>query len=190
MIGWIEPETGATEILGGHTTRKAVQILQRKLKKLSTKDRLAWHPDAIRVAETGLLPVRIRRDLTQEQARILALADNRANEWSEWDDPLLMAELGELSFEDIEIAGWGQKDLDKLGTEISGIGFGGDDSVGGSHWGAVGEMEDGGVIFHFGAITAKLSDEVHERFKAELPPTGVKEFVERVISNGLDVLRS
>ena len=42
-----------------------------------------------------------------------------------------------------------------------------------------------GVVFSFGSITAKLSDEVYAEFEARVPEQGVAEWIEAMIGNAL-----
>ena len=62
------------------------------------------------------VPVIVRDDLTDEQARALRLADNRLAELGEWDNDLLrleLAALGDLGT-DLDLLGWDQASLDDL----------------------------------------------------------------------------
>jgi ParB family chromosome partitioning protein len=122
LLAWVSPETGRKQILGGHTRKKAVQILQRKLPTCSKTQRLKWHPDAVRTAETGMLPVRVRTDLTPEQAHQLAIADNKANEWAEWDQESLIGILSEFSLPDVEDMGFDPSKLDRFADDLYGLG--------------------------------------------------------------------
>lgn len=122
LLAWVDPVTGRNQIIGGHTRKKAVEILQRKLPECSSSQRSKWHPDAIRTAETGLVPVRVRHDLTASQAHQLAVADNKANEWAEWDDSLLVDVLSEFSLPDVEDLGFDPSKLDKMADDLYGLG--------------------------------------------------------------------
>ena len=51
------------------------------------------------------VPVKVAEDLTEEQARAYRLADNKTNEFSLWDDDLLLPELD--SIEDIDMSLFG-----------------------------------------------------------------------------------
>jgi hypothetical protein len=122
MLAWIDPETGRNQIIGGHTRKKAVQLLQRKLPECNVKQRAKWHPDAIRTAETGMVPVRVRTDLTAAQAHQLAVTDNKSNEWAEWDAELLPDVLSEFSLPDVEDLGFDPKKLDRMADDLYGLG--------------------------------------------------------------------
>lgn len=122
LLAWIDPETGRKQIIGGHTRKKAVQILQRKLPECSKPQRAKWHPDAIRTAETGMLPVRVRTDLTPAQAHQLAVADNKANEFAKWDEEALIEVLSEFSLPDVADLGFDASKLDKMADDLYGLG--------------------------------------------------------------------
>lgn len=82
------------EIIAGHTRLKAAQSL-------------------------GLKQVPVRYlDLDPAEAHLLALADNRLNEVAEWDQPKLMELLSNFSFDDVDLAGWDQKALEQMGTDL------------------------------------------------------------------------
>jgi ParB-like chromosome segregation protein Spo0J len=78
------------EIIAGHTRWKAAQKL-----KLTA------------------VPVRFL-DLSEREAHLLALADNRLGELAEWDTPELHALLASYDLGDQMIAGWSEKDLREL----------------------------------------------------------------------------
>jgi ParB-like chromosome segregation protein Spo0J len=122
LLAWLDPSTGRRRILGGHTRKKAVQIIMRQLPNCSAKQRAKWHSDAIRTAETGMVPVRVRADLTREQAIQLSLVDNKSNEWAEWDEEMLVDVLSEFSLPDVEDLGFSAKELDKLADDVYGLG--------------------------------------------------------------------
>lgn len=74
--------------------------------------------EAARECKLQKLPVIRTSDLTEEQRRAFAIADNRLNELSEWDDTLLTDELSFL-FEggfELEITGFTTADLDFSGS--------------------------------------------------------------------------
>ena len=58
-----------------------------------------------------------RTGLTPKQKRLLALADNRANELSEWDDAKLNSLLEGLTEEELQKLALTEADLQKLGVE-------------------------------------------------------------------------
>jgi len=81
-------------------------------------DEVRWNQGAIQIATDGLVPVRFL-DVTEEQAHLLALADNRLGEAADWDDAELWELLKEVSLADAELAGWDVADLEEL-TKSSG----------------------------------------------------------------------
>ena len=84
------------EIIAGHTRLKAARAL-------------------------GLTRVPVRYvDLDPAESHLLALADNRAGEFADWDTKSLQDAMSEFSFDDIELAGWSAADLDKMAIEIAG----------------------------------------------------------------------
>src|SRR5690606_40813681 len=52
----------------------------------SAEERENWHPAAVQVATETMLPVRLR-DLSEHEAHLLALADNKLGELADWDEP-------------------------------------------------------------------------------------------------------
>lgn len=80
------------EIIAGHTRWKAAHIL-------------------------GLERVPVRYlDLDPAEAHLLALADNKLGEKAEWDDAMVASVLSEYGLDDAEMAGWDEKELEKLGS--------------------------------------------------------------------------
>ena len=86
--------TADRTIIAGHTRWKAAKSLKM--------DRV---------------PVRFL-DLDPADAHLLALADNRLNERSPWDDAELQRLLGEYGLEDAALAGWSSADLEKMADEL------------------------------------------------------------------------
>jgi len=82
------------EVIAGHTRLKA----------------------AIRL-KLARVPVRYL-DITEHEAHLLALADNRLNELSPWDVDGLQEVMTDFSLSDIELAGWSPADLAELGGEL------------------------------------------------------------------------
>lgn len=71
---------------------------------------------AARKLKLKTVPVKVAEDLTEEQARAYRLADNKTNEFSLWDDDLLLPELD--SIEDIDMSLFGfDINLDDIGEE-------------------------------------------------------------------------
>lgn len=96
------------EIVVGHTARLAAYELRKRWPELSEAKRAEWHAEARRTAESGLVPVRIRDDLSEAEAHELAVLDNQSNLLAGWDYEVL-AELSEemdltqLGFETAEV---------------------------------------------------------------------------------------
>lgn len=70
---------------------------------------IAGHTRLKAAQKLGLteVPVIVRADLSEEKARALRLADNKAGEFSEWDSTLLDEELSALAAADVEMAQYG-----------------------------------------------------------------------------------
>lgn len=83
------------EIIAGHTRWKAAQLLKL--------DRV---------------PVRLL-DITEREAHLLALADNRLTELTEWSETLGSV-LSQYDLQEAEMAGWDQDDLDAMASELAG----------------------------------------------------------------------
>lgn len=82
------------EIIAGHTRFRAAHML-------------------------GMQRVPVRYlDLSEREARLLALADNKLTENSEWDDLTLARVLSEYGLEEAEIAGFTGVDIDTLAASI------------------------------------------------------------------------
>jgi ParB-like chromosome segregation protein Spo0J len=111
-LGWGPPIVAwRGRIIAGHTRHKAAKLLREKWR--NEKKRESWSPDAVRVATMGEVPVRSRDDLTEHQANIMALADNKLGEKASWDNSLADI-LSEFSIDEAEIAGWAADELSKI----------------------------------------------------------------------------
>lgn len=82
------------EIIAGHTRLKAAEMLGLKR-----------------------VPVRYL-DISEKEARLLALADNKLGEVAAWNAPMLAEILSDYGLEDAEFAGWDSMDLGKLADEV------------------------------------------------------------------------
>ena len=81
-------------IIAGHTRWKAAQAL-------------------------GLARVPVRFvDLSANEARLLALADNRYTELTEWDEVALQSILSDIGLTDAAFVGWSSADVDAMADEI------------------------------------------------------------------------
>ena len=115
-FGWGAPiiarqENG--EIVAGHTRHLAVPALAAQWKAASVEERKTWHTEAAEIARTGRVPVRYV-DLTEQAAHALALADNRAHEFSGWEDAQLREVLESLDASDRLAAGFDDDYLEAL----------------------------------------------------------------------------
>lgn len=118
-LTWYDDELKSDVYIAGNTRCKAVGILVREYKR-ATPEELAseWHPLARSVAKTGLIPCRSRNDLSRREATLMALADNKQAEEQSWDNQLLAPLLSEFSLDEAAIAGWSDKEVEKLGLEL------------------------------------------------------------------------
>jgi hypothetical protein len=90
------------EIIAGHTRFRAAKLLGLKR-----------------------VPVRLL-DVSESDAHLLALADNKLGEIAEWDDQAVAELLSTSSFVDASLAGWDFNELGKLAESM----IGGQDSNG------------------------------------------------------------
>lgn len=91
----IVARTENREIIAGHTRWKAAKALKM-----------------------ARVPVRLL-DLDEREAHLLALADNRLTELTEWSDGLTSV-LSSFSLAEASLAGWKEADLDALAKEMLG----------------------------------------------------------------------
>lgn len=86
------------EIIAGHTRWKAARHL-------------------------GLTEVPVRfLDISEREAHLLALADNRQTELTPWDEPALAEALSDFGLEDAELAGWDSEALGALADAVPDFG--------------------------------------------------------------------
>lgn len=165
LVAWVGDDR--KRIIAGHTRRLASLSLPELWEKASEAERAHWHPDAVRTAATGLVPVRLRDDLTETDAAVMALADNKLNEKATWDDDLLAEVLADMDGDDIEIAGWDEDELD-----------GGDDDGDGDNDDGGGESELGDNGYQhkdqFGVIVLVESEIEQEQVFNKLSKQGFK----------------
>jgi hypothetical protein len=144
---------------------------------------IAGHGRVLAARKLGLeeVPCVLHDHLTETQRKAYILADNRLALNAGWDDELLKLELQELNADGV--------DLEKLGFILEDfcdyIGHDGDEKSGASPWERMSGEGVNGVVFSFGSITAKLSDEVYAEFEARVPEQGVAEWIEAMIVNAL-----
>lgn len=101
------------ELIAGHATRRAVEALIARYPQLSEAERKGWHPEAVRTALEGVVPVRFK-SMSAEEAHELAVADNRSAEWSSWDEPLLYEQLGGYEPDERLLLGFSDEDFKAL----------------------------------------------------------------------------
>lgn len=129
--------------------------------RLETREIIAGHTRWKAARQLGLeyVPVRFM-DITEDQAHLLALADNRLGEIAEWDTEELRAVLEGYSTEDIAVAGW-----DDLGEVLPMLGPGdgppsSDEEAGAASFG----------LFNVAQITEALVGVLHGRTQGEFAP--------------------
>ncbi len=104
-FGWGRPlvvRAANRELIVGHTASAAARRLTELWADPNLEDREAWHPEAVRTATTGEVPVRFK-DMPESEAHLLALADNRLGEYATWEDDML-AEVLKGAFDNAAIA--------------------------------------------------------------------------------------
>jgi hypothetical protein len=104
--GWGRPVGARTqngELIWGHSACGAAHLLGRQWKTTSEDGRKKWHPDAVRVATKREVPCRFRDDLDERRAHDLAVADNKSQELSEWDDSMLAEHLQQATLREAEL---------------------------------------------------------------------------------------
>lgn len=119
-FGWgrtLVARSANQELVIGHRSWAAAQLLIQQWGEASPTDRKKWHPDAKRTALEGVAPCRFV-DLAEKKAHALALADNRLNELGEWDDQLLADALKEFDEDERELIGWTEEDFEDLLEEL------------------------------------------------------------------------
>jgi len=145
---------------------------------------IAGHGRVLAARKLGLeeVPCVLHDHLTETQRKAYILADNKLALNAGWDEELLKVELQELSGVDFDIS--------LTGFELSDLGDGfidhhGEQRAGASPWERMsGEGKDG-VVFSFGSITAKLSEEVYQLFEDHAPEQDLASWLEGVIVGAL-----
>ena len=87
--------------------------------RLANREVLAGHGrlKAARVLKLAMVPVRFL-ELSERDAHLYALAANRLSEKSPYDETQLLHVLNDYSLEEVALAGWSEKDLEKMGGSI------------------------------------------------------------------------
>ena len=83
---------------------------------------IAGHTRLKAAKQLGLVQVPVRLlDLSEADAQLLALADNKIGEIAEWDDEVLARVLADLKAEGAEVtaSGFGEKDIDAILAELN-----------------------------------------------------------------------
>ena len=145
---------------------------------------IAGHGRVLAARKLGLdeVPCVLHDHLTETQRKAYILADNKLALNAGWDEELLKVELQELNGVDFDIS--------LTGFELSDLGDGfidhcGEQRAGASPWERMsGEGKDG-VVFSFGSITAKLSEEVYQLFEDHAPEQDLASWLEGVIVGAL-----
>lgn len=93
----------------------AAPIVARK----ATSEIIAGHTRWKAATKLGLERVPVRfLDISEREAHLLALADNRLGELADWDDPQLHEILASYDMGDVMLAGWDDKALRELERSI------------------------------------------------------------------------
>ena len=80
---------------------------------------IAGHTRLKAAKQLGLQEVPVRYlDISEREAHLLALADNKLGEVSEWDEQELSKMLSEFSLSEADAAGWGLKELGEMAQEL------------------------------------------------------------------------
>jgi hypothetical protein len=120
-FGWGRPLVARAEdamLVVGHTARLAALSLAALWKDATPKARERWHADAVRTVEQGLVPVR-RVELERSEAEALAIADNRLNEFAQWDELQLIAQLKARSGDDQVVIGFDAEAMKTLARLVA-----------------------------------------------------------------------
>jgi hypothetical protein len=91
------------------------------LARLANREVIGGHTRLLAAEKLGMetVPVRLL-DISEEDAHLLALADNKLGEISAWDDAALTALLAEMDPGELDLIGFTEKDLAKLLDESGG----------------------------------------------------------------------
>lgn len=100
------------------------------LARRANREIVAGHTRALAAQKLGveLVPVRFL-DLSEEDAHLLALADNKLGEIAEWDDDGVLEILSGYSLDDAALAGWDKGDLEALAQNVGAPGGEQDDDT-------------------------------------------------------------
>lgn len=80
---------------------------------------IAGHTRMKAALKLGLERVPVRYlDLSEREAHLLALADNKLAERADWAEADLLTLLREFDTEEVELAGWGTDEIEKMAAKI------------------------------------------------------------------------
>jgi len=114
-----------------------------------------------------------------------SLADNRIAELAEWDDEALQGLLQGLG-EEVEIPGWNDEEIEEI-LQINQIidHNANADRAGASPWERIGDDVSEGVVFSFGAITAKIDKNIYNDFLQVVPENNIQEWITAVLRHAI-----
>lgn len=145
---------------------------------------IAGHGRVLAARKLGLeeVPCVLHDHLTATQRKAYILADNKIALNAGWDEDMLRLELVDLDGMgvDISVTGFDSPDL---GEEF--IDHEGEDHSGASPWERMSGEAGDGIMFSFGAITARLSEETYSLFETYVPESDIGPWIERMITNAL-----
>jgi len=108
----------------GEPVRKVADSIKRFgfgapiVARKANREIIAGHTRWLAAKQLGLSEVPVRLlDISERDAHVLALADNKLGEAAEWA-PTLSELLSKLDTADTLVAGWTQADLDRLSAEL------------------------------------------------------------------------
>lgn len=129
---WVEtdslkPWLGNPRKNDGEPTRRVAESIKRFgfaapiIARTADREIIAGHTRWKAARSLGLKRVPVRFvDLDPADAHLLALADNRYTELTEWDKPALGAALSEFGLEDAAFAGWDSDGLSEIAGDLLG----------------------------------------------------------------------
>lgn len=101
------------EVAAGHTRLRAVALLTAQWARASTEERKDWHIEAVFIVQVQKVLVRFR-DLTERESHLLAIADNKLAERTDWDEAQLASVVADLSAESFAGTGFDAKEIAAL----------------------------------------------------------------------------
>lgn len=114
-----------------------------------------------------------------------SLADNRIAELAEWDEDALQELLQGLD-EDVDIPGWNDEEIEEILQINQMIDHNADaDRAGASPWERIGDDVSEGVVFSFGAITAKIDKNIYDDFLQAAPENNIQEWITAVLRHAI-----